>query len=111
MPTDDTTPSPPVREMLIAKIDELVGMTSRDLDEIRAVTDQLEPDRAQSCRVVVRMPGDARRDPPKGRRWADRRARRLADAGSGSNHEQTVPRVSPPGGPFRVCPDHPNRCA
>ena len=43
MPTDDTTPTPPVREMLIAKVDELVGMTSRDLDEIRAVTDQLEP--------------------------------------------------------------------
>jgi hypothetical protein len=55
MPTDDTTPSPPVREMLIAKIDELVGMTNRDLDEIRAVTDQLEPDRSQSCRVVLTM--------------------------------------------------------
>ena len=55
MPTDDTTPTPPVREMLIAKVDELVGMTSRDLDEIRAVTDQLEPDRAQSCRVVVAL--------------------------------------------------------
>jgi hypothetical protein len=41
--------------MLIAKIDELVTMTSRDLDEIQAVTDQLEPDRAQSCRVVVGM--------------------------------------------------------
>jgi hypothetical protein len=29
-------PDPTVREMLVAKIDELVGMTSRDLDEIRA---------------------------------------------------------------------------
>jgi hypothetical protein len=29
--------------MLVAKVDELVAMTSRDLDEIRAVTDQLEP--------------------------------------------------------------------
>jgi hypothetical protein len=48
-------PEPTVRAMLVAKIDELVGMTSRDLDEIRAVTDQLEPDRAQSCRVVVGM--------------------------------------------------------
>jgi hypothetical protein len=28
-------PDPTVREMLVAKIDELVGMTSRDLDEIR----------------------------------------------------------------------------
>jgi hypothetical protein len=33
---DDSTTgsSPPVREMLVAKVDELVGMTSRDLDEI-----------------------------------------------------------------------------
>ena len=41
--------------MLAAKVDELVAMTSRDLDEIRAVTDQLEPDRSQSCRVVLTM--------------------------------------------------------
>jgi hypothetical protein len=48
-------PDPTVREMLVAKVDELVGMTSRDLDEIGAVTDQLEPDRAQSCRIVLTM--------------------------------------------------------
>jgi hypothetical protein len=48
-------PEKSVREMLIAKVGELVAMTARDLDEIRAVTDQLEPDRAQSCRVVVGM--------------------------------------------------------
>jgi hypothetical protein len=48
-------PDPTVRDMLVAKVDELVGMTSRDLDEIRVVTDQLEPDRAQSCRVVLAM--------------------------------------------------------
>jgi hypothetical protein len=41
--------------MLVAKVDELVDMTSRDLDEIRAVTDQLEPERSQSCRVVLAM--------------------------------------------------------
>jgi hypothetical protein len=41
--------------MLVAKIDELVAMTGRDLDEIRAATDQLEPDRAQSCRVAVAL--------------------------------------------------------
>jgi hypothetical protein len=41
--------------MLVAKIDELVAMTTRDLDEIRAVTDQLEPDWAQSCRAVLTM--------------------------------------------------------
>ena len=41
--------------MLVAKIDELVAMTTRELDEIGPVTDQLEPDRAQSCRVVLTM--------------------------------------------------------
>jgi hypothetical protein len=41
--------------MLVAKIDELVAMTARDLAEIRKVTDQLEPDRAQSCRVAVAL--------------------------------------------------------
>jgi hypothetical protein len=44
-------PDPTVRD----KVDELVAMTARDLDEIRAVTDQLEPDRAQSCWVVLTM--------------------------------------------------------
>jgi hypothetical protein len=48
-------PEKSVRDMLVAKVDELVGMTSRDLDEIGAVTDQLEPDRSQSCRVVLTM--------------------------------------------------------
>jgi hypothetical protein len=48
-------PDPTVREMLVAKVNELVAMASRDLDEIGAVTDQLEPDRAQSCRVVITM--------------------------------------------------------
>jgi hypothetical protein len=48
-------PHPTVRDMLVAKLDELVAMTSRDLDEIRAVTDQLEPDRAQSCRNAIVM--------------------------------------------------------
>jgi hypothetical protein len=37
-------PEKSVRDMLVAKIDELVAMTTRDLDEIKATTDQLEPD-------------------------------------------------------------------
>jgi hypothetical protein len=41
--------------MLVAKIDELVAMTARDLDEIRAVTDQVEPERAAACRTVLTM--------------------------------------------------------
>jgi hypothetical protein len=48
-------PDPTVRGALLAKLDELVVMVARDLDEIRAVTDQLELDRAQSCRVVIRL--------------------------------------------------------
>jgi hypothetical protein len=47
-------PDPTVRAMLVAKIDELVAMTTRDLDEIRAVTEQLEPDRAILDEVQLR---------------------------------------------------------
>jgi hypothetical protein len=46
-------PGPTVREMLVAKIDELVAMVARDLEEIRAVTEQLEPKRARSCRNAI----------------------------------------------------------
>jgi hypothetical protein len=48
-------PDPTVRQMLVARIDELVAMTGRGLDEIRAVTEQLEPDRARSCRNAIAM--------------------------------------------------------
>jgi hypothetical protein len=48
-------PEPTVRAMLVAKVDELV--TIRDLGEIRAVTEQLEPSRPggghRSCGVVL----------------------------------------------------------
>jgi hypothetical protein len=30
-------------------------MTARDLEEIRAVTEQLEPERARSCRNAITM--------------------------------------------------------
>jgi hypothetical protein len=48
-------PDPTVRGMLVAKIDELADMTTWDLDEIRAMTEQLEPDRARSCRNAITM--------------------------------------------------------
>jgi hypothetical protein len=48
-------PDPTVRAMLVAKIDELVAMTARDLEEIRAVTEQLHPERARSCRNAITM--------------------------------------------------------
>ena len=41
--------------MLVAKIDELVAMAGRDLEEIRAVTEQLEPERTRSCRNAITM--------------------------------------------------------
>lgn len=48
-------PEKSVRDMLVAKIDELVDMATRDLNEIQAVTDQLEPDRAHSCATAIAM--------------------------------------------------------
>jgi hypothetical protein len=46
---------PTVRDMLIARIDELVDIATRNLEEIRAVTEQLEPERARSCRNAITM--------------------------------------------------------
>jgi hypothetical protein len=44
---------PTVRAMLLAKVDELVANMTSELDEVQAVTDQLELDRAASCRIAV----------------------------------------------------------
>jgi hypothetical protein len=48
-------PEPTVREMLLARIDELVDRMSQDLEKVRAVTEQLEPGRARSCRNAITM--------------------------------------------------------
>jgi hypothetical protein len=48
-------PDPTVRELLLARVDELVDRMTRDLEEIRAVTEQLEPERARSCRNAITM--------------------------------------------------------
>jgi hypothetical protein len=48
-------PDPTVREMLLAKLDELVAKVATLLTEIRAVTEQLEPERARSCRNALTM--------------------------------------------------------
>jgi hypothetical protein len=48
-------PDPTVREMLLARVDELVAKTANLLEEIRAVTEQLEPERARSCRNALTM--------------------------------------------------------
>jgi hypothetical protein len=46
-------PDRTVRDMLLARVDELVAAMARLLDEVRAVTEQLEPERARACRTAV----------------------------------------------------------
>ena len=48
-------PEPNVGDGLVAKVDELVGKAANILDEIRAVTEQLHPERARSCRNAITM--------------------------------------------------------
>jgi hypothetical protein len=48
-------PDPTVRDMLLAKVDELVGRMTADLAEVRTVTEQLHPERARSCRNTITM--------------------------------------------------------
>jgi hypothetical protein len=48
-------PDPTVRDMLLAKVDELVDRMTRDLEEARTVTEQLHPERARSCRNAITM--------------------------------------------------------
>jgi hypothetical protein len=40
---------------LLAKLDELVARAANLLDEVRGVTEQLEPERARSCRNAITM--------------------------------------------------------
>jgi hypothetical protein len=48
-------PDPTVRAMLLAKVDERVAKVATLLAEIRTVTEQLEPERARSCRNAISM--------------------------------------------------------
>jgi hypothetical protein len=41
--------------MLLAKVDELVAGMAGQLEEVRAVTEQLEPERARSSRNAITM--------------------------------------------------------
>ena len=40
---------------MLAKLDELVARAANLLEEIRAVTEQLEPERARSCRNAITL--------------------------------------------------------
>jgi hypothetical protein len=46
-------PDPNVGDLVPAKLDELVGRAASLLEEIRAVTEQLHPERARSCRNAI----------------------------------------------------------
>ena len=46
---------PTVRELLLARVDELVAKAAKLLEEVREVTEQLEPERARSCRNAITM--------------------------------------------------------
>ena len=48
-------PDPNGRDLLIAKVDELVDRMTDLLEDVRAVTEQLEPERARSCRNAITM--------------------------------------------------------
>jgi len=48
-------PDPNVRDLLLAKVDELTAAMTSHLAEVREVTEQLEPERARSCRNAVTM--------------------------------------------------------
>ncbi len=48
-------PDPTVGDMLLARVDELVAQMTQSLEEVRTVTEQLEPERARSCRNANTM--------------------------------------------------------
>jgi hypothetical protein len=48
-------PDPKVRDMLLAKVDDLTGRMTALLEEVRPVTEQLHPERARSCRNAITM--------------------------------------------------------
>jgi hypothetical protein len=48
-------PDPTVRDMILAKVDELTAVMTTHLAEVREATEQLEPERARSCRNAITM--------------------------------------------------------
>jgi hypothetical protein len=48
-------PDPKVRDMLLAKVDDLTGRMTALLEEVRPVTEQLHPERARSWRNAITM--------------------------------------------------------
>jgi hypothetical protein len=48
-------PQGSVRAVLVAKVDELVDITAKDLGEILAVTEHLYLERAHSCATAIEL--------------------------------------------------------
>jgi hypothetical protein len=48
-------PDPKIRDLLLAKVDELTASMATELAEVRDVTDQLHPERARSCGNAITM--------------------------------------------------------
>jgi hypothetical protein len=44
-----------VRAQLLARVDEITGKLTELVDEVGTVTEQLEPERARSCRNAITM--------------------------------------------------------
>jgi hypothetical protein len=48
-------PDPNVRDLLLARVDEITANMTAEVDEVRTVTEQLHPERARSCRNAITM--------------------------------------------------------
>jgi hypothetical protein len=48
-------PDPNVRDLLIARVDQITARISELIAEVREVTEQLHPERARSCRNAITM--------------------------------------------------------
>jgi hypothetical protein len=50
---DEPTVEPTVRELLLARIDEHCRLLGLELDQVAKACEQLEPERARSCRNAI----------------------------------------------------------
>jgi hypothetical protein len=48
-------PDPNLRDLLLARVDEITARMSEPIVEVREVTEQLAPERARSCRNAITM--------------------------------------------------------
>jgi hypothetical protein len=54
-PSDEPTDDGTVRELLLTRIDEHCRLLEIELEQVTEVTEQLEPERARSCRNAITM--------------------------------------------------------